>query len=143
MNSQFRNIDSKSRPQKVSIRFEKVLKRDDSAGRPDEMQDGFWPSKDPNAAGYVEPGKFASEMRKAKARMTCWNNDGWHYVGVICRAHVEVPIGGTSFTMYTIDSAGLWGIESDSGKYLDSVYEDEKSQLLDQLKAMGRAFVAL
>ena len=140
---QFRNIDSDKRPQVVSVEFSRVLQADDTTGHPEEQDAGFWPSKDPDAAGYVLPENFDSEMRKAKARMRRFNRGDWYYCGVVCRATVHVPIGGNSFTVYTIDSAGLWGIESDAGDYLDEVYREEESNLRSQLRDMGAAFLAL
>lgn len=91
----------------------------------------------------LEPDKFDSEMRKALHRMALWNGGAWYYVGVICRAHIDVPIGQGSFVIYTIDSAGLWGIESDAGDYLDEAYKDQESELRTQLGTMGRAFINL
>lgn len=86
------------------IRFEARIERDDISDRPDERDDGFWPSKDPNAAGYVDPAKYKSAMARAKQVMAAWENDEWWYVGVVISAHVgEVCLDN--------HLGSLWGIE--------------------------------
>lgn len=141
MSDQFRNFDAKG-PQVVSIRWERLNPRDETAERPDEMQDGFWPSADPEAPGYIgehTAAELAEAQAAAQARMDAWERDEWEYVGTIARAHIAVPIGGGSFVTFTIDSAGLWGTESDSEEsYLESIFEDEKASLTGQLEALGR-----
>jgi hypothetical protein len=147
MNPQFRNIDSPNRPRVVSVVFSRLLLTDATAGPPDEQDEGFWPSRDSKTAGYIGDGKSAADLeaalKEAHERMAGFESGAWHYVGVICRATIHVPIGGDSFTIHTIDSAGLWGIESDAGDYLQEVYAEEESALRGQLRDMGAAFVAL
>lgn len=140
--SKFVNIDSRRRPQKVHISFQMILADDDTAGKPDSHDEGFWPSQDESAPGYVLPENFETEMRKAKARMAAFKRGAWGYVGVICRATIMLPIGGASFRMMTMDSAGIWGIESDAGDYLQTVFEEEKAGLLDELRNLGNAIMS-
>src|SRR5262245_57773741 len=138
---QFRNFDNVSRKQEVSIQWEQLEAHDDSSDAPDQMQDGFWPSRDENDAGYVPPEKYDEQQALAEARMKGWREGDWHYIGVIARAHITVPIGGSSFTCFTMDSAGLWGIESDAGEYLKQVFEEKKEELLQNMAKIG-AFAA-
>ena len=66
--------------------------------------------------------------------------EGWQYIGVVAHADILVPIGGNSFRMLELDSAGLWGVESDSGEeYLNEIYEEEKAELRSQLATLGLA----
>lgn len=139
---EFRCIDRPSAAQVVTVKYERILKRDETADAPDDRDDGFWPSTDTNAAGYVLPEKFVEEQVKAQERFAAWRADEWHYVGVIARAHVSVPIGGNSFAMYELDSPGCWGVESDAGEYLDVVYADELDTLKEHMRVMGAAFTA-
>ena len=53
-----------------------VLKTDDCGDKPDERDDGFWPSRDRNAAGYVEPSRFAEAQTAAKERMAALESFG-------------------------------------------------------------------
>jgi hypothetical protein len=140
--TQFNMIDSASRPQQVAIHWEMRTPRDMSAGAPDSMDDGFWPSRDPDAAGYVLPENYEREMRRARGRMAAWTADRWHYVGVQAVATVFIPAGGKSFRVMTLESAGLWGIESNAGRYLWEVYKEQQAELMAELKAFATAIVA-
>lgn len=146
----FSKIDSDA-PQRVRISWEMLTPRDDTAGRPDEEQDGYWPSLDPEEDGYIGPAdpsdvegilhgiKFEEQHLEAQERIDAWERGDWHYVGVIARAHVYIPIGGRSFRMMRLDSGGLWGIESDAGEYLREVYQEQRDDLLAELRTFGAA----
>jgi hypothetical protein len=68
-------------------------------------------------------------------RMEAYNRGDWGCIGIIAKAEVQFS---ESSTIQTVRSGGLWGIESDSGKdYLESVENEELSQLADELKAIG------
>lgn len=131
---QFAYGDTK-KPDGCYVQFGREIVPDNDCTPPDKRSDGFWPSKDSNAAGYVEPAKFASEMRKARTRMTRWQNGHWSYVGVRARACCFIVKNGVG-TYINIDSPGLWGIESDSGEYLDEVYADEIATVKEIIEAM-------
>jgi hypothetical protein len=139
--TQFSMIDSATRPQRLAISWSMETPRDDSAGAPDTMQDGFWPSLDPEDAGFIGEGKTAADLKreraKAQLRMNRWTGDAWHYVGVVARAVVFIPAGGQSFRVLDLRSAGLWGIESDAGAYLREVYEEQKADLRRELDALA------
>lgn len=80
-------------------------------------------------------------MEKAEARMKAWRQGDWRYIGIRARATIYVPIGGNSFAVYTLSSPGLWGVESDSGDYLDETFEEEKATLTDHLKTIGEYYI--
>lgn len=139
-------------PQKVRIDWSIVtIDDEDNTDRPDERDDGFWPSLDPDAAGYIgdpipgdAPGardaEFAHQQAFAQERMADFDAGVWGYIGVVARAVVHIPIGGQSFRVLKLESAGLWGIESDCGdEYKRQVFDDEKASLLSELRTMGRA----
>lgn len=142
MDTQYSNIDIPRWPQKVRIEWTMLTPQDDSSDRPDERDDGFWPSRNPDAAGYVRPEGYEQAAFDAQARMEAWKAGDWHFVGVVAEALVFVPIGGTAFRVIKLQSGGCWGIESDAGDYLHEVYKEEKSNLLDELKTMGAALAA-
>lgn len=137
----FRNFDAPSRPQVVTISWRKVLVNDGDHGRPDEDNEGFWPSQDETSPGYVKPELYKSEMEKAKQRMSDWKNGYWYFCGVCAVADISIPIGNGAFTMHSIYSPGLWGIKSDQDTYIEEVFEEEKAELIAQLKTLG-AYVA-
>lgn len=144
MVTQFRNIDLKG-PQRVRIQWAMETPTDETCDNPEERDEGFWPSQDPDAAGYVgevDQAEFDRLHSEAQERMDAFHAGDWEYIGVIAVARVYVPIGGGSYTIHEFRSAGLWGIESDAGDYLNEVYADEKASLLDNLKTLGAALSA-
>lgn len=145
--TQFRNFDAPRAEQVVSIRWEQIELDDDSGESPEDRDEGFWPSRDPDAAGYVgevEDDAFAQMQDAAQERMDAFNDGEWGYVGVIARAHISIPIGQGSFTTYTLDSPGLWGIENeaDSADYRAQVFEEQKAELLGHLRILGAYIIA-
>lgn len=131
------NLDNRIWPQQVHIKWTMETPFDECGDRPDERDDGFWPSRDPDAAGYVLPENFDAAQESAEARMEAWQDGEWQYVGVVACAEVYIPIGGGSFRVMTLRSGGLWGIESDAGDYLRDVFEEEKAALIGELTALG------
>jgi len=138
MTNQFRMIDTKA-PQCVRIDWVMETPWDDRGDAPDERNDGFYPSHDKDAAGYVEPERYDEEMAKAELRMNEWRRGAWGYVGVVAVANIVVPVGETAVILHTLKSGGLWGIESDAGDYLKEVFEEEKAELLAQLMTLSAA----
>jgi hypothetical protein len=117
MIAQFVKFDTK-RADGVYVRFERVEQYDDTAQPTDYL--------------FQDPDYKAED----DARLAAWRADDWHFIGIAARAHVEVIRSGVG-TGYTLTSAGLWGIESDSGEeYLNEVYGEECDALLGDLRAM-------
>ena len=80
-------------------------------------------------AGCGDPDYIEQDYKRHEA----YNAGQWQMVGV--RASINIIVEDT---IQTIQSAGLWGIESDSGDtYFAEVYAEECSQLTDILNAMG------
>jgi hypothetical protein len=72
-----------------------------------------------------------------------YNNDEFHLVGVRAVATIHIP-AGSGWIIQTIESPGLWGIESDSGDdYFAELFEEEKEQVLDMLKELNVSTEAL
>ena len=55
-------------------------------------------------------------------RLRRWCDNQWHYVGVI--------VESLDADEDVIDSASIWGIESDADDYLDEVAQDLAAELL-------------
>jgi hypothetical protein len=135
MSKQFRNFDSSKREQRVYIEFEREILVDESPDLSYLEQDyvGVTPASERDK--YIE---------QDKERLAAYNRRDWHMVGVRVVAHILVPIGGKSFRMFDIASAGLWGIESEMGEdYFAEVEAEEKSELISNIKKMGEAFANL
>jgi hypothetical protein len=110
-----------------------TLYRDDCGDRPDERDDAFYPSRDPEAAGYVLPENFDAEMDKAKRAMAAWERDEWFYVGVAVAVECEgVPL---------VDpyAFALWGVECNypysDNDYLREVANELAPEAIEAAKA--------
>lgn len=87
------------------VRFRAGILRDCDTQPPDQRDDGFWPSRDPGAAGYCPPEIYDDSLRHARRAMDTWKRDLWWYGGVYVQATMadsRVPALG---------SAELWGVE--------------------------------
>lgn len=94
--------------------------------------------------GDIEPTPWEpSEGPEVKARMDerkrAYEAGEWHMIGVRAVAKtLYVDDDGTGVQGPDIESAGIWGVESDAGEeYLDSLYHDELLQLREMLLASG------
>lgn len=99
-----------------------TIYHDDCTDRPDERDDGFWPSRDPGSAGYVLPENFDGQHAIAEEAMRSWLAGEWFYCGIA----VTVERAGVQLTGRY--SNALWGIEcnypdSDNG-YLAEVADE-------------------
>jgi hypothetical protein len=71
-------------------------------------------------------------------RIAAWNRGEWGFIGIRARAIVAVVRNGSG-TYYTLDSAGLWGIEEDSTEdYLEEVFQEQRNELEADLKALAQ-----
>lgn len=72
-------------------------------------------------------------------RLAAYRRGDWHMIGIRAKATIWIQRSGYQ-TNYTIESPGLWGVESDSEKsYLDSVFKEECSILQADIMAMQAA----
>jgi hypothetical protein len=111
-----------------------TIYRDDCGDKPDERDDGFWPSRDKTAAGYVLPENYESEMAKAQRVMKAWLNDDWFYCGV------AVTVSRNDVELTQRYNHALWGIECNSpdsdNDYLRDVANELLSEAIDDAKAV-------
>lgn len=113
------------------------LYRDDCSDKPDERDDGFWPSLDSKSAGYIGPRSQATlhrHMEQAKRTMQAWLNDEWFYCGVaVTVSRADVSLTGR------YDHA-LWGVEcnypsKNKNTYLRTVANELLSEALEAARA--------
>ena len=115
MASNFQMTDDATRPQALRIDWERCDKDDFNSSPLD----------------WMDPVDDAE-------RIAAFNNEDWSFVGIVAKATLHIPIDGSSFRLLTVESAGLWGIESDSGEaYFNEIFEDEKTELLSELRTLG------
>jgi hypothetical protein len=125
--------------------FTATLYRDDDCNAPDEQQEGFWPSLDPNDAGYIgakSKSTLARHMAKAREVLATWRNDEWWYVGVA----VTVEKEGVQLT--SDYEHALWGIECNypfgkkSNHYLSSRADEYVGEALKTARAKIAKLIA-
>lgn len=74
-------------------------------GAPDKTDEGFWPSKDPEAPGYVPPDRYREEKAKAEKVLRAWKAGEWLYCGVAVQLFRNgAPITGKY-------AHALWSVE--------------------------------
>lgn len=135
ISKQFANTENPKLEQRVHITFEReVLVEDDS-------DLSFLEQDYADVEDAKERKRYLAQDRK---RLAAYERGDWHMTGIRVVAHVLVPIGGGSFRMFDIASAGLWGVESDADEsYLAEIEAEEKSELIRDIKTMGEAFAAM
>jgi hypothetical protein len=70
------------------------------------------------------------------ARLAAYNNGEWAAIGIKARANITVHRGYHS-ALYTLDSPGLWGIESDCDPaYKREVFAQEVAELRTDIEAI-------
>lgn len=131
----------------LKIKWTPVHVADTESGQtPDSDNEGFWPSLDPQSPGYIgaNPARsYVEQMADARLRMTQFQEGAWHFIGVRARAELAIPIGQGCTRLMRVESAGLWGIESDSDSaYLAEVFANEREALKAELTELGRCLAA-
>lgn len=84
-----------------------TIYRDDSSDAPDQRDEGFWPSKNPDDCGYIGENPATSyddQMKRAKEIMEAWKDDEWFYCGIV----LSVSKNGVMLEKH---AASCWGIE--------------------------------
>lgn len=113
------------------------ISHDDTPDRPDQRQDGFWPSLYKDDAGFIGAGngfrdRFDKAQAKAQAIMDAWKNDEWFYCGVV----LSVKIQDVELTGH---GASLWGIEANypdsDNQYLTEVANELLGEAINAAKA--------
>jgi hypothetical protein len=108
------------------------IERDDNGDAPDERDCGFWPSLNPNDAGYIGANPSISlEAQKAKAEciMQAWKDDKWFYCGVC------VVVSRCGVELY---ANAVWGIECNypdsDNSYLTQTANELLAEALEQAR---------
>jgi hypothetical protein len=92
----------------------------------------------PYAGGEPQGSETYKEYGKRDfERMEDYNNNGWSFIGIKAVATVSYSIGNGDRQLETLESGGLWGVESDSGEYLNEVAADELLYLKGHIAQFG------
>lgn len=115
-----------------------TIHHDDSPDRPDENNDGFWPSRDPKAAGWIgnDPAvSFEDQQAHAEEVMRAWEADEWCYVGVV------LSVKRNDVTLER-NAAALWGVEMNYPGGDNSYLTEVANELLDEALEEARGTLA-
>lgn len=114
------------------------IEYDDCCDRPDERDEGFWPSIDPVDAGYIGSSDidvYEAAKKRAEEIMKAWARNEWFYCGIVLSVE-------KNDVMLNCHAASLWGVEANypgtENEYLTIVAND----LLDEALAEGKAIIA-
>lgn len=113
-----------------------TLHYDDCNDSPDERQDGFWPSHDPNDAGYVLPENFDKQQAIAEKVMRAWKNDEWHYFGV------AVTIEKQGIELVDRYEHAVCGIEGNYPDGDNTYFREVANELLDEAIEIAKGKIA-
>ena len=109
--------------------------RDDCPDRPDQRQDGFWPSLYINDPGFIGPGnnfreRLAKAQAEAEAVMDAWHKDEWFYCGIVLAIECE----GVELESH---AASIWGIEANYPGSDNAYLSEVADELLPEALAAG------
>lgn len=102
------------------FRIKARIVRDDSMDTPEDRDCGFWPSLDPENAGYIgssDTAEFDRQLKRALHVLDAWKNDEWFYCGIV----LSVEKNGVMLDKH---AASLWGIECNYPKNPDEKRPD-------------------
>ena len=78
---------------------------------------------------WLEPDANPADAEANAARLAAYRVGEWHCIGIRARAAFLIDLGQAAL-IQTVESPGLWGIESDScPEYLDRVFAAEARTL--------------
>lgn len=133
----------KERPEGCYIEFKRIVERDEYDNTPpDKRDDGYWPSLRPEDDGYLgddaTAGCLVRATEAAQQRMDAWHKGEW-WCGVKARAVIHHKSRGSVCT-YTLESAGIWGVESDADEsHFKALFDSEVAGLEALLESLKTA----
>ena len=124
--------------------------RDNDSGTPEEKVCGFWPSTNPQDAGYIgeEPEvSYSEQLKKANEVLAAWKRDEWFYGGVVLSVSKRIKIDGRAQREVVLSehAASLWGIECNypdtNNEYLTEVANELLPEALTYAREILRQLI--
>lgn len=139
MTDQFNKLDTK-RPDGCYVHIVRVTEPEEYPTSPLERDEGFYPSRDKDATGYmgeVTDEEFNEAYAKAHRRYKMFESGELYYIGIRAKAEILIVKNGTG-TLLSFQSAGVYGFESDTDKReLEDVYVEQEEELKELIKALA------
>ena len=86
---------------------------------------------------WLDPDANPANAKANAERLAAYRAGEWYCVGIKARATFLIDLGHGGL-IQTVDSPGLWGIESDSDpEYLDEVFSEQAQMLRDVLAQLN------
>ena len=86
---------------------------------------------------YLEPGALPDYEPENAERLASYNRGEWYTIGIKAYATIEIPIDEKTSSIQTIESGGLWGIESDSrSDYKTTIGKEEVDEVKHLLRTL-------
>ena len=115
MTDQFRMIDLAPGQRMMTVRADDIERIEE----PDPHTDLSW----------LEPDANPADAEANAVRLAAYRAGEWHCIGIRARAAFLIDLGQAALVQ-TVESPGLWGIESDGDpEYLDRVFAEEAETL--------------
>ena len=123
MTDQFRMLDRVPGQRTMTVRAGDIERIEE----PDPHPDLSW----------LEPDANPADAKANAARLAAYRAGEWHCVGIRARATFLIDLGQAAL-IQTVESPGLWGIESDGDpEYPDRVFAEEAQTLRGILAQMN------
>lgn len=141
-NSMFKQLSGK--PDGCYVTFKRIVQQDEHDNTPpDQRYDGYWPSLNPKDDGFIGHDKTGGDLvrmtEEAQKRYDDFMSGALYWQGVKARAVIHHKSNRT-ITTYTMESAGVWGVESDCDEaHLQELFESECGELQGLIAAMRDA----
>lgn len=124
------------------VAFEMIELEDDCRDMPDDNDEGFWGPVRAKSPGFIGEDKTGGDLVKAtadaQARYDAFASGELGYIGIRAKATIYVKHNPGMITDYTIESAGVWGVESDAhASYKQDLFENECEELRNVFKFMS------
>ena len=75
--------------------------------------------------------------KQDKERLDAYNRGVWEMIGIRAVATIHIPVSDDTVKIQTIDSGGLFGIESDSGdSYMQDIGRDQIAEVKNHLRIL-------
>jgi hypothetical protein len=123
------------------IEYTATIHRDDDSGRPGDNDEGFWPSLDRSAPGWIgdnPPKPYEQQMAECEAVIARWKAGKMVYCGIVLSARKAHA------SLIPAYECALWGLDinwphGDNGHLLETANELLRDAVLTAEAALAKA----
>ena len=124
MNSRFRMRDRRPGQEMMTVRASDIRRIAEYDQHPD--------------LSYLEPDADPVHAAANAERLQAYGRGEWHFIAIRAQAKFMIPMGEQAAVIQSVESPGLYGIESDSSpEHRDEIFKAEKANLCAMLRQMN------